>query len=672
MGPVLGADVVHLTARRLAHAAALLGLLLVTGCGSAPPEQRQAGMLRGPALPPPLPDTAGWGVHVLALERAPGGALWAGTFGDGMYVLRRGSPAWQRIAPSDTEGAIAWGFVNSIAFGRDTLTVWYGTVGNGFGRSIDGGATWRNWTFASLGPQWQYVAPNGIVARGDTVYIATADGLRITSDGGASWRCVQARDAVAGGAAERDDGCTERIHGLPSKYLLSLDVARDGTIWAGHLLGLSVSRDGGRAWTDVATEGMAGQRVRAVRVHRDSAVWAATEAAVFVDSTMTGALQEAAVRLPGFERLPGAPRAIPRSDGMPEPVIATSFGLVARSITGAYRVHYIAAAERYRPAGDIWAVAWWGVAMPAPRTGMTGGSAAQRAQQQVIPLTPIAGTSAGLALVLAGSLPVADIADPRSPAVPAAPRHAWLSRPIAGDDGNPYIDASYRYGSTMGGNFQQHQGVEFNNPAGTPVRAAAAGTVAFAGQAEAGANTVVIRHDREWDGRHLFTAYYHNVSLDVATGQRVGAGDVIARVGNTGRATNDHLHFEVHLAPTADVQAVVDPQVRFPPHTVNPQLWLEPLPGTGMVAGTVFNAAGEPVPGARIYGLVLPYPAETPFSFVETYRDRARGSPAYGEHFAVGDVPAGTYTVGVLIDGRRVWRRLRVAPGQLTWVELRP
>jgi hypothetical protein len=105
---------------------------------------------------------------------------------------------------------------------------------------------------------------------------------------------------------------------------------------------------------------------------------------------------------------------------------------------------------------------------------------------------------------------------------------------------------------------------------------------------------------------------------------------------------------------------------------VNPQLWIRPLPGTGIVAGQVFDRAGAPVPGARVYGLVLAYPTETPFSFAETYREHARGSPAYGEHFAVGDVPAGDYTVGVMIDGARIWRRVRVRADQLTWVEFRP
>ena len=58
-----------------------------------------------------------------------------------------------------------------------------------------------------------------------------------------------------------------------------------------------------------------------------------------------------------------------------------------------------------------------------------------------------------------------------------------------------FIDQTYRYGSTMGGNFQPHQGVEFNNPDGTPVHAIGSGVVVYAGPAEAGALTVAIRHD---------------------------------------------------------------------------------------------------------------------------------------------------------------------------------
>jgi hypothetical protein len=214
--------------------------------------------------------------------------------------------------------------------------------------------------------------------------------------------------------------------------------------------------------------------------------------------------------------------------------------------------------------------------------------------------------------------------------------------------------------------------VEFNNPAGTPVRAIGDGLVVFAGGAEGGANTVAILHDRRVNNQYLFSVYYHNTALDVRHGQRVKTGDVIARAGNTGRATNDHLHLEVHVAPTTDSLAIVNAQERFPKFTTNPQLWIRPMRGTGIVAGRVRDAEGKPVQGARIYGLVLPFPEETPYSFAETYRERAHSTPGYDEDFAVGDVPAGTYLLGVEIGGTRVWRRVRVEAERVTFVEFSP
>ncbi|TFG44618.1 MAG: hypothetical protein E4H41_07295, partial [Gemmatimonadales bacterium] len=46
---------------------------------------------------PPLPDTTGWGVHVLTLVRDPAGGIWAGTYGRGIYVLPAGGVAWEQI-----------------------------------------------------------------------------------------------------------------------------------------------------------------------------------------------------------------------------------------------------------------------------------------------------------------------------------------------------------------------------------------------------------------------------------------------------------------------------------------------------------------------------------------------------------------------------------------------
>jgi len=247
-------------------------------------------------------------------------------------------------------------------------------------------------------------------------------------------------------------------------------------------------------------------------------------------------------------------------------------------------------------------------------------------------------------------------------------RHTWFARPIALAD-QPYIDQTYRYGSTMGGNFQEHQGVEFNNPDGTPVHAIGDGVVVFAGPAERGANTVAIRHDRKLKGLFIFSTYYHNARLLVSVGQRVKEGDVIALVGNTGRATNDHLHLEIHTAPVDSVPLIVDPNERYPKYTVNPELWIRPLPGTGIVAGRVWDAQRRPAPHVRVYGLVKAEPQETPYSYAETYGEHNHPDPDYREHFAVSDVEPGEYTLAVVVDGRRMTRRVRVEANRVAWVE---
>jgi hypothetical protein len=253
---------------------------------------------------------------------------------------------------------------------------------------------------------------------------------------------------------------------------------------------------------------------------------------------------------------------------------------------------------------------------------------------------------------------------------------AWFSRPIGPRD-NPHIDQTYRFGSTMGGNFQPHQGVEFNNPDGTPVMAIGAGVVVFSGPAERGALTLAIRHDSLLtleDGSRLFvySVYYHNNELLTKIGDRVARGDTIARVGHTGRATNDHLHLEVHASPVDSVKYIVDPEVRFPPYVTNPELWIEPLPGTGLIAGRVYDAEGLLVEQTRIYGINKPEPRETPFAFAETYGPRNNPSPMHGENFAISDVPAGVHVLRAKIGDRWIERRVTVAPGIMTWVEFRP
>jgi Two component regulator propeller len=94
--------------------------------------------LQAQATLPPLPDSAGWGVHVLTLARDPQGAVWAGTYGQGIFVLRPGAAGWEQIRSDTTATSLSWDFVHAIAFGPRGQ-VWAGTVGNGWGVSLDGG-----------------------------------------------------------------------------------------------------------------------------------------------------------------------------------------------------------------------------------------------------------------------------------------------------------------------------------------------------------------------------------------------------------------------------------------------------------------------------------------------------------------------------------------------------
>ena len=87
---------------------------------------------------------------------------------------------------------------------------------------------------------------------------------------------------------------------------------------------------------------------------------------------------------------------------------------------------------------------------------------------------------------------------------------------------------------------RMHNGVDLSAGYGVPVLAAAGGTVTRGWQAGGAGNYITIAH-----GGGVFTHYMHLSSFAVATGQRVGAGQMIGRVGQTGNASGPHLHFEV-------------------------------------------------------------------------------------------------------------------------------
>lgn len=93
---------------------------------------------------------------------------------------------------------------------------------------------------------------------------------------------------------------------------------------------------------------------------------------------------------------------------------------------------------------------------------------------------------------------------------------------------------------------RMHDGIDIGTKEGTPVYAAAGGEVVYSDQRLSGyGKLIIIRH-----GGDMFTAYAHNQRNLVRKGMKVNAGDMIARVGRTGRASGSHLHFEVRRGST--------------------------------------------------------------------------------------------------------------------------
>jgi len=100
-----------------------------------------------------------------------------------------------------------------------------------------------------------------------------------------------------------------------------------------------------------------------------------------------------------------------------------------------------------------------------------------------------------------------------------------------------------------------HEGIDIYAPTGTPIHAAAAGVVVWAGPRNGYGNAVVIDH-----GSGVATLYAHQSVIGAAVGQRVASGQVIGYVGQTGLAAGPHCHFEVRVnGHTYDPLAYVHP-----------------------------------------------------------------------------------------------------------------
>lgn len=258
---------------------------------------------------------------------------------------------------------------------------------------------------------------------------------------------------------------------------------------------------------------------------------------------------------------------------------------------------------------------------------------------------------------------------PTATPTPARVDHYMLNRPIA-RQGVDYVDRTYPYASTQYGAREVHLGVEFVNPRGTPVLAAAGGRIVYAGSdaqtvfgpnANYYGNLIVIEHGFTTpEGLPLYTLYAHLDRVDVQEGQMIEQGHQMGIVGDTGIAIGPHLHFEVRAGDPYDFGA-----------TRNPDLWIYPYPRFGTLAGLLTDSTGDPVPEVVIQ---VRTPATETIRYTFSYAEgRINSDPAWGENFTLGDLPEGDYEVVVSNrDGRVRFREMvTILPNRTTWLEIR-
>lgn len=243
--------------------------------------------------------------------------------------------------------------------------------------------------------------------------------------------------------------------------------------------------------------------------------------------------------------------------------------------------------------------------------------------------------------------------------------HFYFARPIAADEINWPL-ANYRYGGVFFKNIT-HTGVDIPAKAGTIVIASGPGTVVWAdwglfsgtpdNYSDPYGRAVAIRHDFGYQAQPLYTVYAHMREIYVANGQWVDTGTPLGEVGDTGVTTGPHLHLEVRLGENSFY------------YTFNPELWIAPPQGWGVLAGHVMQTDKENLHSTPVKIRSLETNREWE---VNTYGPEAvNPDPYYNENMVISDLPAGHYRVSILYSGTEKSLEIEILPGQITYFTFR-
>ena len=244
--------------------------------------------------------------------------------------------------------------------------------------------------------------------------------------------------------------------------------------------------------------------------------------------------------------------------------------------------------------------------------------------------------------------------------------HFYFVRPVAADEVNWPL-SSYRYGGIFFSPDAPHTGVDIVVGEGTPVYAAGPGQIVWAGTGllfgddnndDPYGLAVAIEHDFGWDNKPLYTLYAHLSKILINKGDYVKTGDLIALSGATGMVTAPHLHFEVRVGTNNYYE------------TLNPELWLAPPQGWGVIVGRLTDGIGEPLLEQEVF-----------LTNMETGREwrgksygsifTVNGDPFYNENFAISDLPAGRYRIQIPYYGYMYQNFITVKPGMVSYFRYR-
>ena len=240
--------------------------------------------------------------------------------------------------------------------------------------------------------------------------------------------------------------------------------------------------------------------------------------------------------------------------------------------------------------------------------------------------------------------------------------HFFFARPIPSGKVN-WPNSQYRYGSTLFGAENMHTGVDMGAQRGTQVFAAGPGEVVWVGyglyrgiedSTDPYGLAIAIRHDFGYEGQPLYTIYAHLGAISVWKGQRVREGDLLGTVGETGHTSGPHLHFEVRLGENRFFS------------TRNPELWMVPPEGWGVLAGRVENSFGGDIHEQLIQ--IRSLHTEQRWD-VWTYAEgTVLPDGHYNENFVISDLPAGPYEIRIDFVGRPFTAQFLLQPGMVNFI----